>query len=186
MLAAQYGLSYYKADDHDPDQMRRSNPDQQPVMFKISRMGWDEIWSQSPEQLYADELAYYRERFPLILDDLQNLDIKTHLLLEGAAFLPDLICQYVVNPASVVIMVPTPAFQRHHYSQRPWISSILNQCHDPHQAFENWMKRDEMFAQEIARQALFHGYDVITVDGSVDIQAQFDRIRDRFKLIPAH
>ena len=182
MLAARYGFHYYKADDYDPEHMQRAKPDQQPVMFRISKMSWDEIWSRPPERQYDDELEYYRERFSFILDDLALLDAGKTVLLEGAAFLPEMICRWPVPHKNVVFMVPTPTFQRHHYSQRPWISSILDQCHDPKQAFDNWMKRDELFAQEIARQAQALGYAVITVDGSVDIHSQYESLTGSFKL----
>jgi len=182
MLAAQYGFYYYKADDHDPEHMQRAKPDQQPVMFKISKMSWDEIWSRPPEKQFADELEYYRERFPFILDDLALLGAGKTVLLEGAALLPEMVCRWSVPHENVVFMVPTPEFQHHHYSQRPWISSILEKCQDPKQAFDNWMKRDELFAQEIARQAQAFGYAVITVDGSVDIHSQYESLAGSFKL----
>jgi len=44
-------------------------------MFKYSKMNWDAIWSQTPEDLCSDELAYYYEGFPFVLDDLQQLPI---------------------------------------------------------------------------------------------------------------
>jgi hypothetical protein len=44
------------------------------------------------------------------------------------------------------------------------------------------MKRDEMFACEVARQANVYGYQVITVVGSIDINQQFESIRTYFKL----
>src|SRR5689334_4970029 len=86
ILVARYGFQYYKADDHDPDHMQRSQPDRQPVMFKISKMSWDEIWSRSPSELLEDELTYYHERFPFILDDLGQLESQTPAVFEGAAF----------------------------------------------------------------------------------------------------
>lgn len=144
-------------------------------------MSWDEIWSQPVEKQYVDELEYYRERFPFILDDLALLDTEKPILLEGAAFLPEMVCHWPVQRENVLYMVPTPSFQLHHYSQRPWISPLLDKCQDPKQAFDNWMKRDELFAQEIARQALALGYAVITVDGSVNIHEQFERVKAQFK-----
>jgi adenylate kinase family enzyme len=182
MLAAQYDLCYYKADDHDPEHMQQAKPEQQPVMFKYARIGWDEIWSQSVETLLTDELAYYRERFPFVLNDLSQITDDRPLLLEGVAFLPDLIHRYNVNPKNVIFMVPTFEFQIQHYSQRPWIQSILSECHDPKQAFENWMQRDHLFGLEVIRQAEEHGYHVILVDGSADIQAQFETVGTRFNL----
>ena len=104
------------------------------------------------------------------------------MILEGAAFLPELIHQFPVNCENVIFMVPTMEFQLQHYSKRPWLQSILNECHDPKRAFENWMKRDELFGQEVTRQANAYGFRVIIVDGSVNIQEQFERIRSQFKL----
>jgi 2-phosphoglycerate kinase len=181
-LASQYGLQYYKADDHDPEHMRRSNPDQQPIMFKLSRMSWDAIWSQAPEKQCTDERTYYRENFPFILEDLAKLDEEKPVLLEGAAFLPELITSLPVKPENVVYMIPTLEFQLYHYSQRTFVKHILKDCQDPKQAFENWMQRDHLFGLELMRKAKECGFRVILVDGSVDIQGQFETVRAQFNL----
>jgi 2-phosphoglycerate kinase len=182
MLSTQYSFHYYKADDHDPEHLRSAQPDRQPTMFKYSKMSWDEIWSQSVEQLLADEITYYYERFPFILDDLNRLETEKSVILEGAAFLPELIQLFVMNSKNVIFMVPTREFQIQYYSQRPWAQSILNTCRDPKGAFENWMNRDVRFGEEIARQANHYHFQTIIVDGSVNIQNQFEHIRTLFNL----
>jgi adenylate kinase family enzyme len=182
MLVAKYGFQYYKADDHDPEHMQRSQPNQQPVMYKISKMSWEEIWSRSPFELLKDELTFYHENFPFVLDDLRQLKLETPVILEGAAFLPNLVNQYPVNSSNVVYMVPTMEFQLHHYQQRPWIQAILKECRNPRQAFDNWMKRDASFGQEVIRQANRNRFQVIIVDGSFDIQEQFKVIQKQFRL----
>jgi adenylate kinase family enzyme len=182
MLSAQYRFTYYKADDHEAGHMQNSQPDCQPVMFQYSKMNWEEIWSLSAEKLLHDEIVYYHERFPFILDDLCQLELRKPVILEGAAFLPELINQYPVNRENVIFMIPTMDFQLHHYQQRSWIQTILKECHDPIQAFENWMGRDALFAEEITRQATARGFQVISVDGSVDIQTQFQVIQIQFGL----
>lgn len=182
MLSAQFGLPYYKADDHDQEHMKRADPQQQPVMFSIRKQSWDEIWSQAPEKLYTDELAYYRENFSFILEDFHPLNSEKPVIFEGAAFLPDLIAAFPVQRENVIFMIPTLDFQLHHYSQRPWLQSILRECHDPKQAFENWMKRDHLFGLEVARQAKEYGFRVMIVDGSMDIPAQYETIKAQFKL----
>jgi 2-phosphoglycerate kinase len=106
MLSARYDLQYYKADDHESEHMQRSRSDQQPAMYRYSKMSWDRIWSQAPEKLFSDELAFYRERFPLILDDLKQLDADEPVILEGAALLPKLIRDHPVNPENAVFMSP--------------------------------------------------------------------------------
>ena len=181
-LCAAYEFQYYKADDYDGEHFQRCQPEQQPVMFKYSRMSWNEIWSQSPAQLLADELVYYRERFPFILEDLSQLNAEKPVLLEGAAFLPELVNQFQLNPQRVVFMVPGKEFQVQHYRKRPWIAQILNECQYPAQAFKNWMERDALFAQEVIRQADVYAFSVIRVDGSIEITRQFEEIRERFGL----
>jgi hypothetical protein len=181
-LSAEYGLIYYKVDDREGEHFQRCQPGRQPVMYRYSKMTWNEIWSQPVAQLLADELTYYRERFSLILDDLSQFDPNAPVLLEGTAFLPELINQYPVNRQRVVFMVPTSEFQTQHYRQRPWITQILNECSNPAQAFENWMKRDELFGLEVVRQAEACGYSVIHVDGLVDLKAQVQATRSLFRL----
>jgi hypothetical protein len=109
-------------------------------------------------------------------------NLEKPVVLEGAAFLPELIHQYPLKCAHVVFMIPTMKFQLHHYRQRPWVQSILHECRDPKQAFENWMKRDELFGQEVTRQANANGFRVIVVNGSVNIQEQFEIIKTQFEL----
>jgi 2-phosphoglycerate kinase len=182
MLSGRYQLPYYKVDDHDEAHFQLCHPEKQPVMFKYSKMGWDEIWSQSVCVLVEDEFEYYRERFDFILADLQQFDPGQPVILEGAAFLPELINRYPVNHQNVVFMLPEREFQLFHYKQRPWIGSILSTCRNPELAFENWMQRDILFAEEINRQANACGYPVMHVDGSVPIPVEFEKISGQFGL----
>ena len=182
ILSAQYGFHYYKVDDHEYEHIQRSHADLQPIMFRYSKMSWNEIWSQSAEKLLADEMMYYHERFPFIIDDLNQLKLEKPVILEGAAFLPELIAPFSVKPENIVFMIPTMDFQLQHYSQRPWIQSILNECHDPKQAFENWMGRDSLFGEEVIHKANEFGFQIIRVDGSVNIHTQLEAIQIQFGL----
>lgn len=67
--------------------MQHAQLNRQPTMFKYSKMNWDEIWSQSVEQLLVNEITYNRERFPFILDDLIHLEIERPVILDGAVFI---------------------------------------------------------------------------------------------------
>jgi len=127
-------------------------------------------------------MDYYHERFPFILDDLSQIHSEKPVILEGAAFLPELIAQFPVKRENVVFMIPTLEFQLHHYSQRSWIQSILKECHDPKLAFDNWMKRDNLFGKKVTHQANNLGFRVIRVDGSIDMQTQFEAIQIQFRL----
>ena len=181
-LAAQYALQYYKVDDHEADHTRRADPDRHPVMAAYAKMSWNTIWSRPVEFQVQEEFAYYRERFELILQDLAQYDARKLLLLEGAAYFPDLIKLYGVNPQRVLYMVPTRAFQIQYYRQRPWIHHILKDCADPEQAFENWMMRDHLFGQEILRQAEANHYRTLVVDGKQSLDEVFKIVSNRLGL----
>jgi hypothetical protein len=182
MLSERYKLPYYKVDDHDGAHFQRCQPEKQPIMFKYSKMGWDEIWSQTVSVLLDDEFEYYRERFEFILEDLQQFDPDKPVILEGAAMLPELLESYPVNRKNVLYMLPEKEFQLCHYRQRPWIGSILKDCRNPEQAFANWMERDVLFAQEVKRQADAFGFSAMMVDGSISIEEEFEKISVQFGL----
>lgn len=151
-------------------------------MFYYARMSWDERWSR-PVWLQVEELfAFYRERQEMILQDLEQLDWGRPLLLEGAAFLPEMVEQWRVRPDRALYFVPTLAFQRYHYRQRPWIRDILQACRHPQQAFDRWMMRDHLFGREILRQARARQYGAMVVDGREGIEALVEAARSYLRL----
>ncbi|MFC1997796.1 hypothetical protein ACFLXI_09390, partial [Chloroflexota bacterium] len=172
-LSARFHLNYYKVDDHFQEHVKRCNPEMHPVMHKISKMGWNEIWSRPVSVLVKEELEYYRELFGMILQDLGKYESDWPLIVEGAALLPELINRTSIDPDRVLYMVPTKEFQIHHYSQREFIQYILKDCKDPEAAFDNWMMRDHLFGKEILRQAQIFGFRTIIVDEKKEIAGQF-------------
>ncbi len=181
-LAAQYGLQYYKVDDHEEAHARRCDPVRHPVMTAYSNMSWNAIWSRPVELQVQEEFAYYRERFEMIVQDLDQYDVERPIILEGAAYFPDLIKPYHANPQGIIYMVPTKAFQLHHYQQRPWIHHILQDCEDPEQAFENWMLRDYRFGREVLRQAKVNHYQTLVVDRKQSVDELFENVKGYLRL----
>jgi hypothetical protein len=181
-LSRQYQMQYYKVDDHENAHARKVQPDRHPVMDRYSKMNWEQIWMRPVALQVKEELAYYRERFELIVQDLSKYDPGKSLILEGAAYLPELLQQNQANPERVLFLVPTRAFQIHHYRQRGWIQPILNACSDPVQAFDNWMMRDYHFGQAILQQAKDRNYATLVVDGKQDMDAQYAHVRVFFGL----
>lgn len=176
MLAVQHNLDFYQVDHHSIDHNQRCRPDRHPMMWRISKMSWSEIWSRPVSEQIADELVYYAELFEMILEDLLTYKPESSLILEGAALLPGLIHELPVDPRRVVYLVPALDFQVQHYSQRSWIHSILKDCEDPIKAFENWMMRDHRFGQEVIRQARLYQFPTIYVDGSEGILEIFEKV----------
>jgi len=181
-LSRKFKLQYYKVDDHEKAHTKRCDPILHPTMSRYATLSWNEIWMRPVAEQVAEEFEYYRERFEMIGQDLGEYDEEKPLILEGAAYLPELIEQIGADPRRVIFMVPTKEFQLQHYRQRPWIQHILQACADPEQAFENWMRRDHLFGQDILRQAKAKGYKTILVDGSRTVAEQYAQVTAYFEL----
>jgi hypothetical protein len=183
MLSVRFGLQYYKIDDHEREHVKRCQPDRHPVIYKVLNMSPNENFSRPVGVQVQEEFEFYRERFEMILEDLRVYDPEVPIIMEGAAYLPELLADFGVRPQQVLYLVPTKEFQVKHYSKRPWIQYLLKECDDPKVAFENWMERDHLFGVEILRQAKAFGYKSILVDGEVSMDAQFEQVARYLGLI---
>ena len=181
-ISREFNLQYYKVDDHEREHSKRCDPEHYPTMNKYATMSWDKIWMRPVTYQVEEEFEYYRERFEMIAEDLGKYDAGKPILLEGAAYLPEIVGQNNANPRRVIFLVPTKEFQIHHYRQRGWIKHILKECKNPDQAFDNWMMRDHQFGEEILRQAKERSYETILVDGSENIEQQYEKVKKYFGL----
>jgi 2-phosphoglycerate kinase len=182
-LSQDLDMTYYKVDDHIMHHLEKANPQEHPTMTAYAKMNWNEIWSRPVELQVAEEFRYYTEQFPMILEDLQAFKKKNSLIMEGAAFLPSLVHTWGIEPHQVLFMVPTKSFQIEHYSKRPWIDQILNECTDPQKAFANWMERDHLFGKEIIRQAQSLNYRNVIIDGSLSEDALYTKVKKHFRFV---
>ena len=164
-IAAAHGMTVYRCDDAFYAHMKAVGPERQPVFHRLAHASCDEIWMRPVARQVAEELALYREEFPLILADLLALPADRPIIVEGAALLPELIAGLGIDREQTIWMVPTEAFQREHYGRREWRHDVLRDCAGPEVAWENWMRRDAGFAREVAAQADRCGFRLITVDG---------------------
>ncbi len=181
-LAHRYGFSLFKSDDHMYAHMRLADAHKQPVMAKVASLSWEEIWNRPVEVLLQDELDFYQEEFPMLLEELALYPKGQPILAEGNAWLPDLVARLSLQPGRIIYMVPTREFQFATYSQRDFIKDILSQCADPKLAFENWMERDSRFAEEVCQRAGQFGYPVIQVDGRLSIEENAALVEKAFQL----
>jgi 2-phosphoglycerate kinase len=166
ILGQSYGLQVYSCDDAYVDHLKRATPSKHPVMSRAAGKTWDEVWMHPVEYLVNRELAFYREEFEMVVEDLLALPDSPPILAEGAALLPDCVSVLLNNLYQAIWVVPTEEFQRAQYARRDWVKDILNQCRYPQQAWENWMGRDAEFARAVAVSAKERGLSVLDVDVS--------------------
>lgn len=80
-------------------------------------------------------------------------------------------------------MFPTSEFQTFHYKEREWVEYVLEGCSDKNQAFDNWMKRDILFAKQVKKECEENGIPCIVNDGTRTEDEMFGIVKELFKLI---
>ena len=181
-LAERFGLRYYNCDEAFFRHASAVTPERQPAFHRVTHYSPEELWMRPVADLLADELAVYREEFPLIVADLLALPVDRPVIAEGAALLPELVAPLLAAQNRAVWMLPTADFQWQHYRQRAWAKDVVKDCSDPEQAFRNWMERDVQFARQVRGQADRLGLPVIVVDGSQGIAAVTAQVGAHFGL----
>lgn len=170
-LAEQYGLYFYHSDGELPRLFAQLPSAQQPVMSRLHQADCPGLWLRPLAQQVREALIYCEEAFAWHWTDLQTLSPGRPILIEGVPCLPHLVCPHLTQIHHAIWLVPTEAFQRHHYAQRSWIHEYLQDCPDPERAFENWMARDARMAVWMAQEARRLGLTVLTVDGGQSLAA---------------
>jgi 2-phosphoglycerate kinase len=184
ILAGRHGLALYRCDEALTGHLQRATPTAQPMMHKLTNMPWNDLWRRPVDAQIHQELAFYQEEFPFVLEDLLDFPTTTPVIAEGTALLPELVAPLLTDRRRAVWLVPSADFQREHYSRRPWIHDILRQCDDPAQAFENWMQRDIGFADTAERRAKERRLQVLRVDGTLRVEALTTIAEGWFRLSP--
>lgn len=181
-LVERFGMRLYDCDAAYEIHIKTATPERYPLLHRLSRLSWNEVWTRPVDQQIREELALYHEEWSLILDDLRLLPADRPILAEGSALLPELFDGTGVSPNRAIWLVPTPEFQRETYARREWVAGILAECEKPEQAWRNWMDRDAGFAAHVAEQARLRNRAIITVDGSEPVEAVLPRVIHHFGL----
>lgn len=176
-LAQRYSLTYFKVDDDLEEFTARGAAAGLPVCQRILRMSADETWMRPSQVQCQEELDYYREIAPFVMEKLAGLSAP-RVIAEGAAFLP---CLMTDAPHYVAIS-PTREFQFSRYRERPWVPHVLRDCTDKERAFANWMERDALFAEEVRRQCVQLGRPHLLTDGSTSPEERLQQVAEYFRL----
>jgi len=181
-LATRYGLRVYHCDEHFAEHSRKATPEEQPTLWRLNQMSWDEIWMRPVDLQVQEALTVYREEFPMIVADLLAMPRTRPIVAEGTALLPDSVAAVLDDPRRAVWLFPSEGFQRQAYPQRgEWVQAILQQCTDPEEAWERWMERDVRFAHWVAEEARQRGYRVLWVESEGSLRKGAQRIEAWFR-----
>lgn len=95
-LEEKYNLYYFKVDDYLEKYTNKGVDKKLPVCVKQRRMSAEETWMRDPMLQCKEEIQYYKEIFPFIMQDLIEIETDKDIITEGAAFLPELIQKHAI------------------------------------------------------------------------------------------
>lgn len=183
ILAKKYDLYYFKVDDFLDKYIDMGASEGRPICTRIKSMTPEENWMREPMVQCEEELAWYREVFDYVCEDINQIQNVKGIIAEGAAYLPDLMKSINVSYNQYLSITPTRDFQIFHYSKREWVPYVLQECSDKDKAFENWMERDALFAKDVQRQCEEEGYRSIVNNGEIGIDELVRMGEAHFELI---
>jgi 2-phosphoglycerate kinase len=181
-LSRHFHIPVYHIDAHIDRHLALITPQAQPALHRWETQTWDERWLQPLDQLLQDAIDSYTEHFYLFLPELLELAATAPLIVEGNPLLPTLIQPYLANPSHAIYLIAPPDLLRRYYSQRDWAVSIINQCSDPEQAFNNWMERDIAFARHVEEQCNQYLLRCLVSDENLSIESKAKTVADHFGL----
>jgi hypothetical protein len=111
-LVERFEMRLYDCDAAYEVHAKQATPERQPLLHRLSRLSWNEVWTRSVEQQVREEIELYHEEWPLILDDLRRLPADRPILAEGNALLPELFDGTGISPGRMIWIVPTTPSRR--------------------------------------------------------------------------
>ena len=126
----------------------------------------DEYWVlRSPDVMARETITSWKERFPLVVEDLQAMPREPMIIAEGPGLFPECVCRVLRNPRQAIWLVPTEGFKRALVKQRGK-PGVRAKTSDPERATENLFARDMLMARLVCEEAQERGLKVCEVDGS--------------------
>jgi hypothetical protein len=184
VIAERYGLQVYHFDRHEMAHFSKATADEQPALWAAhpDRMTTEERWlGSSPEQMAADTIACWSERFLMALDDLRAMPPAPAIVAEGPGFFPELVAPLLSDPQRAVVLVPAEPFKRRSAELRGKPGN-RHETSDPERASANLLERDLLMTAHVRDSAASHKLRVIEVDGSEGVEAIADLVAAHFGL----
>jgi 2-phosphoglycerate kinase len=182
-LSVKHGLSRYRCDGTMSDHAGRSNSSDHPLLHEFLAMDMDERWvNRPPSVMFATFHWFQGEGFELILEDLLSLPEEPPILAEGFRLLPQLVSPLLTRSHQAVWLVPTPEFRRHVLDGRGPTWDIPGKTSNPERALANLLARDQLFTDEVVKQATALNLTFIEVDHTMSIDQVLMRVAESLQL----
>lgn len=181
-LSIKHNCSLYYCDEHLGKHIEKSNPNEQPSLYSITKMSWNDILSMKVEEYLNFAINLFTEEFSMIINDLLCMSNEMPIIVEGVGLLPELIKSSGFNMDHAFWLVADDLYYREHQINRKEIFERINQCSDPELAMRNYFRNDLAMGQYIRNNAKMFGLKVFDVKDEIEfvkieesISSYFDR-----------
>lgn len=182
-LARRFDIRIYGTDEALPNHVRRSTPDAHPLVQAFLRMDMDTRWAhRTPAEMVATFHGFRGEMFEFIVDDLLALPDDRPVLVEGLRVLPRRVVPLLTEPRRALWLLPTPEFRRAAFEARGSIEAIARRTSDPKRAHSNILTRDQMFTDELSRDAATLDLPVLRIETSLSVQEVVKAVSEELDL----
>lgn len=181
-LAVAHGLRLYHTEPFSK-YSNRLRAEDAPLLHAFAEMDMDERWvNRSPQVMYETFHGFSGETFGLVVEDLLDLGNGTPVLAEGFVLLPRLVAPLLTDQHQAVWLLPTPEFRRAAFDHRGSTWTIANKTSDPDAALANLLARDQLFTEEVRRQAAALNLPSVEVDGSLIVDDLVQHVAEILRL----
>jgi 2-phosphoglycerate kinase len=180
IIAERYELQLYNYDRHDLPQLKRL-AQTLPRYRAFLDTSLDERWVHpEPEDLLQFVLRGFRDRFPLVVEDLLDLPKEPMIVAEGFGLTPELLSPILSSKRQAVWLVPTEDFKWASMERRNK-PSFRDQVSNPERATRNVFMRDMLLTKQVRAQAQSRGLTVYELDGSRSVEEMATLIEQHFE-----
>lgn len=179
ILAERHGWHAYH---YDPQSARHLDQaaETSPLIREFLDASIDGRWVHTtPEKLLHFTNCTFRERFPLVVQDLLNLPQPQLIVAEGFGLTPELVAPLLSSKRQAIWLTPTEDFKWASMTRRKK-PSFQNEASDPERATMNLFRRDMMIAEQVKDQAKLHNLKWVEVDNGRSIEEIVTRVEVHF------
>lgn len=179
ILAERHGWQLYNYDQQSPRHFEKV------VEIDSRHRFWrdpsdEERWiDPEPEELVERTVLIFKDRFPLVVEDLLALSKDRIVLAEGFGLTPRLIAPHLSNAKQAAWLISNEAFKWQSMKQRGKYLRRL-EWSNPERAIGNLFRRDMLLAQRAQAQAERRGLTVFEVDGVRTAEETADLLEEHF------
>jgi hypothetical protein len=186
ILAERYDVLVYDGDLAERGYVQRCTPQRQPYLWELLHTSLERRWmDRAPEEVFQAMPSLHGETFGFVVEDLLTLPADRPVLVDDFRTLPADVAPLLTWRGQAVFLLPTPEFRGH---------ALGTRFADPARARANWgnsdhagvlakrLARDELWDEEVRRQALELDVPVLDIDGSQDVAQLAGRLAATFLL----